>query len=651
MKNLIALKQLIIDTLHEKYVEEMAKDLMSSRRFIEDIELENSSWRKTEKLLEYVSHSQKSYAKFLKLIENKGYKELKKNIEQNGSGRENRKIIETPDVVDDFEATLRKYCLHQSSKKNRKLTKSVGFDHHAKGIHYVELTIVRASLPTSDEKEDYVLRSVDRSYTCGRVTLDEVFNTPKDSFVSPRTAILIGGPGMGKTTITQERAHRWSTEGKIESQHGYLTKFLFRFECREYKDKTVSLMGLLFSAFGNYDDTQKKEILSAINNPFTEIIFDGLDEIEGKTTACNDVGDPYEKISISEMVYNIREGNLLKNVRFLGTSRPCRDVKREDYHTTAVAWGFSRASIGKCMKAICDIDDETNRKEKGEEKDKIYESIMSHIEESKLYVHCFVPLTCVLLGVTLKKELENDSLNYPRGLSDRLTDLYIKMTKLFMREDTDKEKNSLRRLCKLAAYGMIEKDRKIIFNDNDLTHCGITEEDKDKGILDYTTNQERTKKNVASFLHLSYQEFLTAVDVVLNWKEKDIKDIIRQMPKGKYDVVIFFVAGLLSNKDGTRYFLQGLQTSLKDNDIKTRAQVMLSWMKQVQNEYKNRSRKICQLKIMMCLYEGHMEEETREMGWGRTLDLSYIPLLPHQLVSTTYYMERKGGTAELNVLK
>ena len=644
-------------------MEKIAKVLMKADYFKKYINQENSHWRKTEKLLQYVSDSQKCYTKFHRQLEEKGYKEVMETV---GTGCEEMSVQPMSELVAKFESNLKKRCQSKSVKGNQKLNEATGFCDQVRDIHYVELSIANTELLDKGNKENYVLRTAERFDKWDTVTLDEVFKPPKDSFVSPRTAILIGGPGMGKTTITQERAHKWGTEGKIQSQHGYPTKFLFRFQCREYKADKVSVMDLLFSGLKeNYDDTQKNEILTAINNRFTEIIFDGLDEIEENTESCRVFENPREKISLSNLVYNLREGNLLENVRFLGTSRPCRDINLRDYNTVVVALGFSQDSIGKCMKAICGIDEgedniegrniEDMNGEKDEDSDenkhKIYRSIMSHIEESKLYVHCFIPLTCVLLGVILRNELRNDISTDMYGICDRLTNLYIKTTNCFMRRGSNTIKESLRRLCKLAAYGMLKPERKIIFGDNDLSTCGIEYEDTTGGILEYTKNEEQNKKNVASFLHLSYQEFLTAVDVVLNWKEKDIKDIIRQMPKGKYDVVLFFVAGLLSNKEDTTGFLRGLNTDLQETEIESRARNMLSWMKQVQNEYRNRSRKICQLKIMMCLYEGHMEEETREMGWGRTLDLSYIQLLPHQLVSTTYYMERKIGTAELNVLK
>ena len=78
--------------------------------------------------------------------------------------------------------------------------------------------------------------------------------------------------------------------------------------------------------------------------------FDGLDELDSSTMNRQEnssVYDAHFKTSIPNLIYNLKDGNLLPNAHILFSSRPTNKIILKDFNRVIVILGFSKTSISK----------------------------------------------------------------------------------------------------------------------------------------------------------------------------------------------------------------------------------------------------------------------------------------------------------------
>ena len=174
------------------------------------------------------------------------------------------------------------------------------------------------------------------------------------------------------------------------------------------------------------------------------------------------------------------------------------------------------------MLALCNNDENKHKR------------IMDHIGATQLGVHCFVPLTCVLVGIILLNDMttQSDARGCENQIAiDTFTDLYIRLTLQILHKGQKRKRNkyqltdkkqSLKHLINLANDGIFASKRKIIFDAEDLDKHQISNDDI-RSLMQECVCEDKPvclmdawKPTVASFIHLTYQEFLAAVSVALN---------------------------------------------------------------------------------------------------------------------------------------
>ena len=317
---------------------------------------------------------------------------------------------------------------------------------------------------------------------------------------------------------------------------------------------------------------------------------------------------------------------------FLCTTRPNKNVDFRDYNRVIVILGFNRDSIRKCMLEIC-IKNKRKHKE-----------IMHHINKTQLYTHCFVPLTCVILGLILSTDCKIAS---RFSSMDRFTHLYVEFTCRLLRKIVhqtesarkteisfdDDIRRSLIRIMGLASRGIMSDKRVLVFDSEDLK-C-LEECDYDVGMMEFSP-----ETHVASFVHLSYQEFLTAVAFSLEWKTNDVLKVRSRCKQNTtFDMVLMYTAGLLGDKETGHSFLQQVDPSITKAELSDRAKQIVNMTHDLAcEEVDDKNSKRLRVLMLMCAYEGKLPMEEK---WRITdLDLSGTPggLLPNQLVSLSYYM-------------
>ena len=455
------------------------------------------------------------------------------------------------------------------------------------GVHYVNLYIAPTEIINKQDKEAYLFRnSANFNKHWDTLEIKHIFESNSDAPETPRSVIVLAGPGMGKTTATQERDYSWGCMPEDVQPANmamiHETKAMFRYECRHLSKGEYSLADLIQKHGPHVDTEDLEEHIRMLDCSGTEIIFDGLDELDDFGDTFELIDDIRDKTTLANLIKNLIKGNLLPNARILCSSRPNESIRLEDFHRLVVALGFSKDSISDCMLSLCNNDDDKHKR------------IMDHIGATQLGVHCFVPLTCVLVGIILLNDMKTQS--EAKGCNnqitiDTFTDLYIKLTLQILHKGqkrkrnkyklTHKRKQSLKHLINLAADGIFADKRKIIFDGEDLDKHKITNDDIRSLMLECVCEDkplclmDAWKPTVASFIHLTYQEFLAAVYIALDKDNTNLERLVTEMSSGRFEMVLLFTAGLLGNKDQGHKFLNGIDSSVTTDMLSLKADSLL----------------------------------------------------------------------------
>ena len=368
----------------------------------------------------------------------------------------------------------------------------------------------------------------------------------KDKF--PRTILVIGRPGIGKTVLSEQILRDWA-KSKDEVDEHFYEKITFYFQLRCFnKFKNMSLKqflqigtGLSGETFENIYEEIKLHPRKAI------LVFDGLDEFSGNSISCLDQSrmipnDPNNCMSAMNLFVKLLLGDLLRGATVLVTSRPTTDdfYSRFQFDRHVEIIGFPSSKIEEYVNQFC------NSNDKSDHTVKIWNHIQSSVELLNL---CYIPVNCFIVCATLScclSEPENDE-----ALPTTLTELYQNALRYF--EKLDGQRNteanptenleSLKKLQELAFRGM--KSGRLIF-DEEL----FNEQMKKSSLINcLSTNSIFSVQTQFCFIHLTIQEFLAAKHVIETLTPIGVKKFISSHAQScNWHLVLQFIAGLLGKK-------------------------------------------------------------------------------------------------------
>mgnify|MGYP002803517157 CR=1 FL=1 len=363
----------------------------------------------------------------------------------------------------------------------------------------------------------------------------------------PRSILVIGRPGIGKTVLTEKIIRDWANG--IDEY--YSDKIVFSFKFRWFNENVSELANISLKTFLRYGtglsiekfDSIYEEIIRDPQKAF--LIFDGLDEFYGDHISCLDrsrmiLNDHKSRMSAMNLFVKLAFGDLLKGATVLVTSRPTTD----DFHSKLAfdrnveIIGFTPNKIEEYVNQFCDDNDTRNFAPK----------IWNHIKSSpELLNLCYIPVNSFIVCVTLSACLSEPA-NDTGAVPTTLTELYQNAVEHVGKYHTrNKEQNSmshevLTKLERLAFLGM-EKGR-LVFGQ------GLFDEQmKKSGLLNSWCNPIFPLQTQFSFVHLTIQEFLAARHATKTFTPAEIGEFIFSHIKGdKWHLVLQFIAGLLGKK-------------------------------------------------------------------------------------------------------
>ena len=400
------------------------------------------------------------------------------------------------------------------------------------------------------ERKEFLRRYGQVSETRRVKQCQEIFVRTNDKDSNPKSILLTGKAGIGKTLFCQNLIRDWShdklfqinTKAEVpDFKFAYLLTFR---QLNLLGDDPVTLREILNRSSVLDDDSIIEESLFEYiaNHPEEVlIVIDGFDEYSQQDYIASNLDEKYpnsaqEKMPVAALCAKLIKGYILSGSVVITTSRP----DESDQLKTEVRFdrfveiaGFSEEQVNEYI--------EKYFKEDENMKNTVLDQIAKN-EELVSFAHipvlCF--LMCSYMEYLLKESMSRDSLPV------KASDLYFAVFNKFVQDHKRKEipsESTLYKLSELAAQLLLEK--KFLFVKEDLAKFDLLEVEslRASGILHCgppfrKSAFEETKH--FCFTHLSLQEYLAACWFVERG-EIPSKGNVSSM-------VMQFMAGILSKK-------------------------------------------------------------------------------------------------------
>uniref|UniRef100_A0A669F457 B30.2/SPRY domain-containing protein n=1 Tax=Oreochromis niloticus TaxID=8128 RepID=A0A669F457_ORENI len=343
------------------------------------------------------------------------------------------------------------------------------------------------------------------------IRCQDIFKALPDQQRPIRVVLTNGVAGVGKTFSVQKFTLDWA-EG-LENQHVSVVVLLSFRELNLITDEQYSLLELLHV----FHPTLQKVTAEKLAVSQLLFIFDGLDESRLSLDFTNRklLSDVTQKSSVSQLLTNLIQGNLLPSAFVWITSRPAaaNQIPPTCVDRLTEARGFTDAQKEEYFRRRFSDEELSSR-------------IISHMKTSRsLHIMCSIPVFCWITATVLEHMLTTEQ----RGeLPKTLTDMYSH----FLLVQTKRKKNKYHEGHETSPQELTEADREVLlklgrlafehlergnimFYQEDLEQCGldVTEASVYSGVCTeiFKRECEIFQKPVYCFVHLSIQEFLAAV--------------------------------------------------------------------------------------------------------------------------------------------
>ncbi|XP_078140918.1 NACHT, LRR and PYD domains-containing protein 3-like [Centroberyx gerrardi] len=353
----------------------------------------------------------------------------------------------------------------------------------------------------------------------------DIFKHPSGKHTSIRTVLTNGIAGIGKTFLVHKFILDWTKERANQDVH-LIFPFTFR-QLNSLKGERFRFAELIHECIWETKDIKEE----ALNEIFTELqksgnknynkskfkllfVLDGLDEsrLQLDFTANEECSiDVTESTRVEVLLTNLIKGKLLPSARLWITTRPAaaNQIPGDFVDMVTEVRGFTDPQKEEYFRKRFRDEEQARR-------------IISHIKTSRsLHIMCHIPVFCWISATVLEDLLKTSE---REDLPKTLTEMYTKFL-VFQIDRTKKKygaKNCIQYIQSLAklAFHQLEEGN-LIFYEKDLKKSGInfTEASQYSGVFtEIFKKQDRPKDNykMFSFVHLSIQEFLAAVHVVLS---------------------------------------------------------------------------------------------------------------------------------------
>ena len=402
--------------------------------------------------------------------------------------------------------------------------------------HYIELAVISKKGITRKQADEFTRKSLhglteEILREKAPIALDHILK-PREDGRPVRGVLVEGAPGIGKSTLAWEVCHKWEV---LESVKQYALMVLVRL--REKKAQEACCLGDLLPCAAT---TNMKELLAAIGEgEGMLIVCDGFDEL------------PREQRQEGSVYIDLLKGRLLAEATIIITSRPS---------VSAELWSLCQHNIDRHLEVIGFTREDIKQFAESVFSGDILAGFLSYITSNPpIFGMMYIPLNAVFVALIYQDSYDTDT-PFPTTMTqlfDALTcglirrhlvstsrvPIEYRMPPSLQRtEDISKlppvVSQQLLQLARVAYESLCAK--RYVFTDlgEDFEHLG--------------TMKKTTSVNVCtgpgcsySFLHLTLQEYLTALHIAI--VNPSGFELVEWLEEGS--VVVRFLAGMYRNDD------------------------------------------------------------------------------------------------------
>ena len=402
--------------------------------------------------------------------------------------------------------------------------------------HYIELAVISKKGITRKQADEFTRKSLhglteEILREKAPIALDHILK-PREDGRPVRCVLVEGAPGIGKSTLSWEVCHKWE---ELESVKPYELVVLIRL--REKKAQEARCLEDLLPCDAT---TNMKELLAAIGEgEGMLIVCDGFDEL------------PREQRQEGSVYIDLLKGRLLAEATIIVTSRPS---------VSAELWSLCQHNIDRHLEVLGFTKEDIKQFAESVFSGDILAGFLSYITcNPPIYGMMYIPLNAVIVALIYQDSYDTDT-PFPTTMTQlfnvfalalirrhlvsthQVPSEYCMPPSLQCTEDISNlppvVPQQLLQLARVAYESLCEK--RFVFTDlgEDFEHLG--------------TMKKTTSVNVCtgpgcsySFLHLTLQEYLTALHIAI--VNPSGFELVEWLKGGS--VVVRFLAGMYRHDD------------------------------------------------------------------------------------------------------
>ncbi|XP_011383931.1 NACHT, LRR and PYD domains-containing protein 12 isoform X2 [Pteropus vampyrus] len=458
------------------------------------------------------------------------------------------------------------------------------------------------------------------------IQMETLFEPDEERPEPPRTVVLQGAAGMGKSMLAHKVMLDWADGRLFRDRFDYV----FYIHCREMNQSASdqSVQDLLSSCWPEpsaplWELVQVPERLLFIIDGFDEL-RPSFHDSQGPCCLCWEEKQPTELL-LSSLIRK----KLLPELSLLITTRPAALEKLHrllEHPRHVEVLGFSEAERKEYFYKYFH-----NTEQAGQ--------VFNFVRDNEpLFTLCFVPLVCWVVCTCLKQQLEGGGLL--RQTSRTTTAVYMLYLLSLMQpkpgSPTLQPPPNQRGLCSLAADGLW--NQKILFEEQDLRKHGLDGVDVSSFLNMNIFQKDINCEKFYSFIHLSFQEFFAAMYYIMDGGEsgasphQNLRRLLAEYAFSERSflaLTVRFLFGLLNEE--TRSYLEKCLCWKVSPNIKVE---LLQYIRsKAQSEGSTLQRG--SLEFLSCLYELQEKEFIQQaLGHFQVVVVSSITTKMEHMVSS-----------------
>ncbi|XP_063803086.1 NACHT, LRR and PYD domains-containing protein 12-like [Pseudophryne corroboree] len=452
---------------------------------------------------------------------------------------------------------------------------------------------------------------------------------------TPRSVVVSGAPGVGKTTLMQRFVYDW-VHGKLYQRFAFV--FFFKFQELNRLDE-VSLEEMILQECPHLQN----HLQDILQDPEKMLfIFDGLDESVHQmdfrlNKLCRDIK---QKENLGVIVVSLVKQSLLKGCSILITSRTTKlsSVGTRFFKRVTEIMGL----IPRERQMYC---------EQFFRNKELSEKCFHYMRDNgTLYNFCYIPSFCEMVCTVFSSCFKDHPTIHDQATSPlpkTLTQLFVTFVANILTNHSqvrERARELLTSFGRMAEHGVM--NHIVAFNEQDLASFNV--DPSSQIFSSFMKKSDHPPNTIFSFIHATLQDFFAALVHYINECPETLQKSLEEAKShndSRGEIFLCFLCGL--SDSNTRSILKPYLGELSSHTAKEVITFLQNPIADIQ-DWEDDKRKF--LSVFFYLFETQNKDFVLEyFGSFKSLEFSQIHLTPLDCTLLSFILESCRETAELRL--